>query len=135
MRPMELPNGVIIWPQVMTTPDLPSEFFDASSKQGRQDGERFKAMLADLERLQAGWLPDLADLASAPLLSCWSLKTPDRAGLPYLVGFSRGHPHIRDGRIIVTSSVVALDGPTHLWARTISRFYKLGRPLDATLSS
>ena len=135
MRPVELPNGVIIWPQMMSMPGLPAEFLDASSQDGRQHRERLRAMVVDLERLNAGWLPNLADLASAPLLSPWRLEWTDRAGLPWLVGSSKGHPYLSDGRTVATSYVVALDGWTGLWARTISRFYKLGRPLHAKLSS
>jgi hypothetical protein len=45
-----------------------------------------------------------------------------------LVGHDRGHPLLGD-RAVVTSSVWFAD-PNDTWARTLSRFYKLGRHLN-----
>jgi len=133
-----MPNGVLLFLDVPQryAAEMPPEELDAVFPQLRAERERLAAALADLERLRSGWVPGEADLAGAPVLGGWQTAAQESEPMPFLVGTLRsGHPHIPAGKVIATSSLVALDAKTHLWARTISRFYRLGRPLDAELSS
>jgi hypothetical protein len=80
----------------------------------------------DLDRLLSHGQPSDADLAGAPIIDCWqSALRPQRA----LVGVVTGHPSIGPGRPAVTSALYAFD-PVAGWARTWSRFYRVGRPVD-----
>jgi hypothetical protein len=63
-------------------------------------------------------------LAPAPLLVDWRFMLT-WAGVS-LAGFVAGHP-LRGSRHIATSPLWVLD-PDLGWARTLSRFYKLGVP-------
>lgn len=87
--------------------------------------------LADaLDRLAANrGRPSAADLAGAPVLDCWQ---PTSRLAPALIGLVTGHPRIGDDRATITSELFAVD-TTARWARTWSRFYKLGdaAPMDS----
>ena len=85
---------------------------------------RLRRLADDLDRIAAGTAPTQMDLKTAPLLVDWQLTT--RLTGICLAGFVAGHP-LLDNRRIVTSHVWALD-PGYRWARTLSRFYKLGLP-------
>jgi len=80
--------------------------------------------LADaLDRLAANrGRPSAADLAGAPVLDCWQ---PTTRWAPALIGLATGHPRIGAGRATVTSELFAVD-TTASWARTWSRYYRLG---------
>jgi hypothetical protein len=80
---------------------------------------------SDLYNLSANCGPDAATLAAAPLIEDWFLATHPVAGVSCLCGGISGHPGGIQG-FATTSPVVALD-PDLRWARTISRFYRLGR--------
>lgn len=84
---------------------------------------RLEALAADLRRLGEGVAPTAADLASAPLLERW--RETDVA-LTRLVGLCSGHPLLPNGPVSTTEVWVlnAADG----WARTLSRYYRLGEP-------
>lgn len=81
--------------------------------------------LAELARLDAGHLPDAEVLAAAPLLTDYVIE-PCAAGIR-LYGVVSGHPSIEDGWC-TTSPVIAAD-EQQMWCRTVSRYYRLGRPL------
>jgi hypothetical protein len=85
---------------------------------------RLRALADDLDRIAAGEAPTAADLAPAPLLVDWRFMLT-WAGVS-LAGFVAGHP-LRGSRHIATSPLWVLD-PDLRWARTLSRFYKLGLP-------
>ncbi|WP_342462672.1 DUF6634 family protein [Methylobacterium sp. 092160098-2] len=77
--------------------------------------------------------PSPADLDAAPFLQDWSLcRHPDVGGC-VLTGRVFGHPAIVDGTRIHTSHVAVLDEEGGRWARTISRYYLLGRPEGETI--
>lgn len=84
---------------------------------------RLESLCADLRRIADGLGPTAADLASAPWLDEYVQVV---RGVPCLVGKQTGHP-ICKGEHIVTSEVWAI-APALGWARTLSRFYRLGRP-------
>ena len=87
---------------------------------------RLKALVADLEALQSGRsgtvLPE-----TAPLLDQWDLA--QRTAI-CLVGRSNGHPLLPGmGRQIATSDLWLLSADRR-WARTLSRWYRLGEPCE-----
>ena len=79
--------------------------------------------------LESGWLPGAAELNAAPKLMDWSYidGRANGQGL-YLTGRVTGHPNLNGQEVVIeTSHVAAVDGATHKWARTLSRWYRLGR--------
>ena len=83
--------------------------------------ERLERAIEDVRRLQRDGQPSKSDLTDAPTLDEWFLMWPA------LAGFVTGHPMIADGDFCITSPVLILDR-TERWARTVSRFYILGKP-------
>ena len=90
------------------------------------DLARVEGLAHDLALLFDGYRPDEVDLESAPILDQWSLAL---APTPRLLGRPHGHPYCRGPRSI-TSPVFVL-APDLGWARTLSRYYRLGRPRGA----
>jgi hypothetical protein len=74
--------------------------------------------------LQRGEIPPEIDLSKAPILDNWAFSIEPRRRL---IGTVTGHPRLPDGWI-TTSPLVWID-PDRGVARTISRYYRLGRPL------
>lgn len=72
--------------------------------------------------------PSPADLADAPLLDHW-FALREFTGRIVLSGDVTGHPILPDTDIIA-SQLFGLD-TTAGWARTLSRCYRLGRPISA----
>lgn len=90
------------------------------------DTVRWEAALAALDQLTAGAAPDRHELAAAPLLDSWR-RTLVPAVEPALYGRVADHPRLRGRRQVVTSRLLAIDVDAG-WARTLSRYYRLGRP-------
>ena len=92
---------------------------------------RHSALVADMEEIRQG--TSIEGLAGdAPLLDRWAFGARPAA---CLVGLSSGHPILAgNGRMITTSDLILIsqDGA---WARTLSRWYRLGDPLPAHLGS
>ena len=86
---------------------------------------RLKALVADLKKLASGWRPDAATLAAAPTIEDWYADHYPGTQDVCLVGKVTGHPVLGD-QIITTSPMVAID-PQYQWARSHSRFYRLGK--------
>lgn len=84
--------------------------------------DRLRRLLADVEALAAGHGPNAATLADAPELANWALAAH---ATPCLVGEFLGHPKIRYGQTGKTSDLWIL-APSYGYARTLSRFYRLG---------
>lgn len=84
---------------------------------------RLESLLVDLERLGNGERPSQEELDASRLLDNYIISLASR---PCLIGENHGHPILK-GRLIQTSDlcVAALD---RSWARTMSRFYRLGSP-------
>lgn len=86
---------------------------------------RLRALAADLESMTV-FMPN-TELDDAPILDDWSMcMRPIRA----LTGWTTGHP-LLGSREVVTSELFAIDAGGR-WARTYSRFYRLGRPAKGT---
>lgn len=76
--------------------------------------------------------PERAELAGAPFLTDWSFGVDRLLGGAVLKGRVYGHPGIEEGACIATSHLVAIDGAAAEWARTVSRYYRLGRKESET---
>jgi len=88
---------------------------------------KLRALAGDLEALAAGHPPDVAALDAAPVLDWWRFATRSAV---CLVGERSGHPVLHgDGRMTVTSDVYLVDREAGV-ARTLSRWYRLGRERD-----
>ena len=85
---------------------------------------KLRHLASDLDRIAAAAAPTAAELAQVPLLVDWRIVL-DLRGLA-LTGFAAGHPRL-GARRVVTSQLWVLD-PELCWARTLSRFYRLGVP-------
>jgi hypothetical protein len=75
----------------------------------------------DLRKLRAGDGPSQRTLQACPVINQWSFGF---LPAPCLVGAVSGHP-ILDNSNIHTSELVIIDRDKR-WARTWSRFYRLG---------
>jgi hypothetical protein len=85
--------------------------------------DSLERLAADLRRLVSGEAPTAADLDEAPLLDRYALAVRSE---PCLGGIATGHPHIETGHRIFTSGIYAIS-ESEGWARSLSRFYKLGK--------
>lgn len=89
-----------------------------------QEIERTAELLRDLRHLRDHTVPPPGFLERSPLLDDW---TPAVRSVACLVGWPQDHPHLSGRRAAATSPLRVLsfeDG----FARTESRFYRLGRP-------
>ncbi|MFW5833425.1 MAG: DUF6634 family protein [Pseudomonadota bacterium] len=91
---------------------------------------RLERALEAARRVQRGDGPTPAELAAAPRLDAWCVDGTGRYAV--LTGIVTGHPRLVDGSAIRTSALLWLaeDGTA---ARTVSRWYALGEPLEALL--
>lgn len=87
--------------------------------------DTFRDLIAQFDVIKRG--PDPEDLAEAPRLDRWH-PFRDRIGLVRLAGQVEGHPRLGN-RWIVTSPLLRLTRPAD-HARTLSRWYRLGRRRD-----
>lgn len=83
---------------------------------------RLRLFLADIASRQAE--PAAPELAAAPLIDRWSIIR--QAGCAVLIGQTTSHPLLREGARTITSPLLRLV-PAQGWARTWSRYYRLGR--------
>jgi len=81
--------------------------------------------------LEADKGPSQGDLLNAPLLNPWRIDIWD--GHFRLYGACTGHPEI-DDPFVTTSPLLALD-PDRGWARTRSRWYRVGSDWQPTNST
>ena len=88
--------------------------------------EAVAAGLREMIKLRNGEMPSERELDGAPLLTDWLFGEID-GGYRRLGGFVTGHPLIGPGWC--WTSVVLFVVPDRSWARTISRYYRLGRPM------
>lgn len=87
--------------------------------------ERLAALVADMESIRRGVPPHVMAGDDAPVLDRWVLSMRT---VPCLAGLSTGHPKLAgENRLIGTSELWMLS-KDRSWARTLSRWYRLGRP-------
>jgi hypothetical protein len=87
--------------------------------------DKIRSARADLRRLREGWRPDATDLANAVGLEDWLPAVDPTINLPFLMGNSVGHPILGD-QFITTSPVLWISEDRTI-ARTLSRWYRLGK--------
>ena len=86
--------------------------------------DRLTKLLRDIRDLRAGEMPRSTDVRAAPIIDKWSY-----AFVPAccIAGSVRGHPVLGNLARVHTSELVLID-PENGWARTWSRYYRLGAP-------
>ncbi|MHA6646240.1 DUF6634 family protein [Mesorhizobium sp. A623] len=89
--------------------------------------ERAKSLAVDMERIHRGVSPEAVAGGDSPILDRWCLGS---RVVPCLMGFSTGHPTLTGQNRLITTSDVWLMSEDMGWARTLSRWYRLGRPSD-----
>jgi hypothetical protein len=90
---------------------------------------RLIALVDDMKEIRSGVSPERL-AASPPILERWAMA---RRPAICLMGLSAGHPLLPgDGRAIVTSDLCLL-ADDQTWARTLSRWYRLGRPAESPI--
>jgi len=89
---------------------------------------RLCGLAVDIARVGEGSGPTAEELAQAPLLENWTVALALSG--PVLTGDVVNHPQL-GSRKIATSPVWLLDPDSLAWARTLSRFYRLGAPARA----
>lgn len=118
------------WPTVKVTlsPCLKLLFEIYSEKQlyqrTRAGMPRLVDLLDHLEHISTA-MPGPDELRDAPILDQWSAGV-GTDGCARLFGRVTGHPRLREGARIFTSPYCKLDTEAG-WARTWSRYYRLGR--------
>jgi len=98
---------------------------DGVDRDAEVELRRLQALCSDLAKIASGYQP-VAELADAPLLDSYS-GTFRMA--PCLTGMISGHPTVR-GPAVLTSDLWVY-APELGLARTLNRFYRLGRPMVA----
>ncbi len=88
---------------------------------------RVGALLADMESIHHGIPPETMAGDKAPILDRWILVNTT---VPCLAGLSTGHPRLGGENRLIGTSDLWLLSEDRSWARTLSRWYRLGRPAD-----
>lgn len=86
--------------------------------------ERLRRLADDLDDIRHGRHPGRKTLEHGPTIEGWCLAARPTA---CLTGRVSGHPHAKEGGIVVTTDLWVI-APTLGYARTLSRFYALGKP-------
>lgn len=89
----------------------------------KSETQRARDAYCALDLLSSGYTPKDSDLAGAPLIEDWVFAHVD--GAIVLVGRVTGHPILKSAKLKRTSALLAIDEKAG-WARTYSRFYRLG---------
>lgn len=87
--------------------------------------ERVRSLLTDMERILTGHPPETVANDDPPILDQWNLINRPA---PCLVGLSTGHPKLPGTNREIVTSEIWLMSDDMAWARTLSRWYRLGRP-------
>lgn len=122
-----LDDGTLVEPRSLLPPGPEPPWLDRVTDDGHTHRERLAAAEAIVARIVGGWRPDETDLDDAPLLDRWIPLVADDAGV--LIGEVVRHPVLHGVRRRIATSMLLAIGGELAWARTISRFYRLGHPL------
>lgn len=82
---------------------------------------KLEALSRDLRRIADGVMPDGNLIRSSPIIQQWRIVP---APFRVLVGNVAEHPSLADGEVVTSQLFLIEDGKT--WARTFSRYYRLG---------
>lgn len=91
---------------------------------GKLDG-----LVVDMKALRDGRSPLELGGADAPILDRWALQFGNNL---FLVGLSTGHPKLVGEDRLISTSELFLVSEDQAWARTLSRWYRLGREVSRT---
>lgn len=88
---------------------------------------QLSSLASDMERIRDGMSPQELVDTDVPLLDTWSVGL---RSAQCLLGQSTGHPRlIGENRPIATSDLWLMSSD-FTWARTLSRWYRLGRSIE-----
>lgn len=90
--------------------------------------QELKKLVQDLENIRNGQFPGKRTLVNAPTIDNWSVRYRN---VPCLTGEISGHPEFGFVEHGITSNLWIL-APHLNFARTMTRFYVLGRPAKPT---
>jgi len=90
---------------------------------------KLDALVVDMKALRDGQSPVELGGDNAPLLDRW---TPRLGNNVFLVGLSTGHPKLSGEDRLISTSELFLVSEDQVWARTLSRWYRLGREISRT---
>ncbi len=102
---------------------MPEELKARYRGEERDLAEKIQGLAADLARIGNGEGPSASDLLGSPVLHGWA-EVPFAA--TRLTGRGNGHPRLGNPETLTTSMAVVVNEKEG-WARTLSRFYRLGR--------
>jgi hypothetical protein len=122
---MQIMNGAaeeLLLPGAMEE-RMPGELLRHYRGEDRSMHEKMLGLAADLAEINLGGGPRPIDLLGAPILHQWQ-EEPFRGTL--LSGIVGNHPRFGTGNSVRTSQAVIINERAG-WARTVSRFYRLGR--------
>lgn len=98
---------------------------DGPRRDIKREIEKTEALLTDLKRFANREFPTSRELEGAPLIDDYKIDIMYR---PALIGQAYNHPRL--GITSVQTTELWAIAPTLGWARTWSRFYRLGFPAD-----
>jgi len=88
---------------------------------------RLAALVSDMEQIRQGASVEVLAGEAAPLLDRWVFGERPAA---CLMGLSTGHPVLEGTGRLITTSDLCLISEDGVWARTLSRWYRLGDPFS-----
>lgn len=97
--------------------------FSYEDPEFRELANRIHDLSRDLLLIKNLTAPSIRDIVAAPVIENWSVGHRIE---PALIGDVKGHPVVKPGPL-VTSELFYLD-PVAGYARTLSRWYRLGAP-------
>ncbi|MBP0437980.1 DUF6634 family protein [Tianweitania sediminis] len=83
------------------------------------------SLVSDIEAIRRGVSPEELAGNQPPMLASW---TPRLGQKMYLEGLSTGHPKLCGQDRLISTSELFLLSEDQAWARTLSRWYRLGEP-------
>lgn len=90
---------------------------------------KLDALVIDMKALHGGRSPLELGGADAPILNRWA---PCVGTSLFLVGLSTGHPRLFGEDRLISTSQVFMVSEDQAWARTLSRWYRLGFEVTRT---
>ena len=99
----------------------------APDKAFEREMERLCRLIADIKRVHGGASPEELAGDATPILDRWVIG---QRFVPCLAGLSSGHPLLPGNNRLIGTSDLWMLSEDHSWARTLSRWYRLGRPAD-----
>lgn len=108
--------------------EIPKYWTEPTESNEQQTWARIAEAQKTLDRLSSCWLPGREELGDAPLINVEHVV--HEGDLVSFAGRAYGHPEIPDGHLCITSVLIAYDGRHYQWARTVSRWYRIGPAPD-----